>query len=246
MRLRAMKSRAIALAAAALSAAIAAAAASAPARAQEPGSGGQGGEPPPYAAHFGKTLIIVYSLTGNTLDMAERIRALTGGDISRIETVETYPSGDQLIPYAKKQRDESRKPYLKSPLPDPGPYQTVFMGTPVWFHDLPPAVTAFLESMDFQGKALAPFITAGGGPGEAMDALRSSARNARVLDAKVITRYQSRPAEDIDREISLWLGALRDGVPADGVPAGAAPADGATAPRGADATGEAEIPVGRF
>ncbi|MDR1080449.1 MAG: hypothetical protein LBQ79_05710 [Deltaproteobacteria bacterium] len=163
---------------------------------------------PAVSRNLGKTLIIVYSVTGNTLDMAERIQARTGGDIVRIETVEPYPAGGNLIPYAKRERDELRWPELRRPLPDVGGYDTVFLGTPVWFHGLPPATVLFLEAMDFGGKPLAPFLTAGGGPGDSADALRNSARNARIMGHKVITRYASRPGEDIDKEIGLWLAAL--------------------------------------
>jgi flavodoxin len=191
----------------------------APACAQSPNANAAPETPaPPFAAHFGKTVIIVYSVTGNSLNMAERIRARTGGDIVQLETEETYPVGENLIPYAKKERDELRKPTLKLPLPDISGYDTVFLGTPVWFHELPAAMSLFLDAMDFQGKPLVPFLTAGGGPGDSMDSLRSSAKNARVLEHKVITRYASRPAEDIDKEIDVWLATLRDGPQPEGGP----------------------------
>jgi flavodoxin len=189
--------------------------------------------PAPLSEHFGKTAVIVYSLTGNTLNMAEKIRQKTGGDILRIETVEIYPSGEQLIPYAKKQRDELGKPTLKTPLPDLSGYDTIFLGSPVWFHELPPAVALYLEAMDFGDRQLAPFLTCGGGPGEAMETLRKSVRNARMLEPRVITRFASRPAEDIDREIDSWLQSLRAGTPRDDapqVPENGAP-DASAAPR---------------
>ncbi|MDR2611554.1 MAG: NAD(P)H-dependent oxidoreductase [Deltaproteobacteria bacterium] len=187
-----------------------------PAAAQaQPGGAGLAEE-----SGFGKALVIVYSVTGNTMNMAERIRARVGADIVRIETVESYPEGDQLIPYAKKERDELRKPTLKGPLPDVGPYDMIFIGSPVWFHGLPAATSLFLAAMDFQGKPLAPFLTAGGGPGEAMAALRGSARNARLLEHRVITRYSSRPDEDIDREIDSWLKILQGGPPPPGLNGG--------------------------
>ncbi|MDR1039200.1 MAG: hypothetical protein LBR80_03355 [Deltaproteobacteria bacterium] len=198
----------------------------APATAQPPA--GQGGKEQlaPYARDFGKTLIIVYSVTGNTLDMAERIQARTGGDIERIETEEVYPAGDQLIPYAKEQRDALIKPNLIVPLPDVSGYDTVFLGTPVWFHELPPATALFLAAFDFQGKRLAPFLTCGGGPGDSLHSLRHSAKNAKVMEGKVLTRYASRPAEDIDKEIDLWLAALLDGAAVSGSGGNSGPGGG--------------------
>ena len=39
-----------------------------------------------------------------------------------------------------------------------GDYETVFVGTPNWWADMPMAVYTFLESHDFTGKTVAPFV----------------------------------------------------------------------------------------
>jgi flavodoxin len=157
------------------------------------------------AKFFGKNLIIVYSVTGNTLNMAETIKAVTGGEIYRIETVETYPSGKELIPYAKKERDELRNPTLKGSPPDFKEYDYIFFGTPVWFHDLPAATVLFLEKTDFGGKNVIPFLTAGGGPGDSLQSLTKAVKNAKLLQAKVLTRYGTHSAEEIQAEVATWL-----------------------------------------
>jgi flavodoxin len=154
---------------------------------------------------FGKNLIIVYSVTGNTLHMAEAIQAVTGGEIFRIETVETYPLGKELIPYAKKERDELRVPTLRSSVPDFSSYDHIFFGTPVWFHDLPAATVLFLNAADFGGKKVIPFITAGGGPGDSLQSLSKTIKNAKLLQAKILTRYSNRSPEEIESEVATWL-----------------------------------------
>ncbi|MDR1313327.1 MAG: hypothetical protein LBQ12_06430, partial [Deltaproteobacteria bacterium] len=155
---------------------------------------------------------------------------------------------DQLIPFAKKERDELRKPALKLPLPDVSEYDTVFFGSPVWFHELPAATAQLLDSLDFLGKPVAPFLTAGGGPGDSMETLRTVARNARILEGKVVTRYASRPAEDIDREVDFWLKelSLAPAPPADartGVPPAEAPPDPAPGGSGASPAAPSGAPA---
>ncbi|MDR3154898.1 MAG: hypothetical protein LBW85_11700 [Deltaproteobacteria bacterium] len=232
---------------------LAAAALAAPAAAQET-SPGASAAAPPFAETFGKTLVIVYSVTGSTLDLAGKIQALTGGDLVRIETEETYPVGEELIPYAKRQRDELRKPVLKGAPPDVSSYDTVFLGSPVWFHELPPAVTELLAVLDFQRKPLAPFLTAGGSAGDSAEQLRTLAKTALIREPLVVFRYMSRPGEEIDKEVEDWLKSLRDGpaieppsdAPADAnagapesPPQAPAPASGAPKAPAAEATAPA-------
>jgi flavodoxin len=160
------------------------------------------------ATFFGKNLIIVYSVTGNTLNLAETIQGITKGDIYRIETEETYPQGEELIPYAKQERDELRKPTLKGNPPDFSSYDYIFLGTPVWFHNIATATQLFLENTDFNGKKVVPFITAGGGPGDSLETLTNSIKNAQLLEAKVLTRYSKLSQEEINSEVAKWLKAI--------------------------------------
>jgi flavodoxin len=164
--------------------------------------------------HFGDNLIVVYSVTGNTLNMAETIQKMTGGEILQIETEEVYPLGKDLIPYAKQERDELRLPTLKGETPDLGKYDCVFLGTPVWFHDVPPAVRLFLGEADFLGKPVIPFLTAGGGPGDTLATLTRLVKNGKLQRAKLLTRYSDRTPEEIDAEVGNWLVSLTaDGSP---------------------------------
>ena len=41
-------------------------------------------------------------------------------------------------------------------------YDTVFIGYPIWWGDIPEIVKEFLQSYDFSGKTVIPFCTHGG------------------------------------------------------------------------------------
>lgn len=45
---------------------------------------------------------------------------------------------------------------------DVAPYDTVFVGFPVWWYKEPAIIDTFLESGNFEGKKVIPFATSGG------------------------------------------------------------------------------------
>ncbi len=97
---------------------------------------------------------------GNTEIIAEMIAAQTGGDLFKIETVETYPETyEECTEVAKQEQRDNARPELVSNLENLDDYDVIFLGYPIWWGDMPMAVYTFLESQDFSGKTLLPFCT---------------------------------------------------------------------------------------
>ncbi len=111
-----------------------------------------------------RVLIVYYSLSGNTADVANAIQDATGGDIYRIELVNDYPAN-------KKERREQLMAEIEQnylpPLREPGPniaeYDIIFLGSPVWGYHLSQPVKSFLRKYDLSGKTVIPFASHGGG-----------------------------------------------------------------------------------
>lgn len=111
-----------------------------------------------------KVLIAYYSLSGNTKDVAEAIRSKTGGDIFRIETVQSYPEEYRATTaQAKREINEGFRPELKGKIDNIAQYDIIFIGSPNWWGTIAPAVSSFLADYDLKGKTVIPFITHGGG-----------------------------------------------------------------------------------
>lgn len=111
-----------------------------------------------------KVLIAYYSLSGNTKDVAEAIRSKTGGDIFRIETVQSYPEEYRATTaQAKREINEGFRPELKGKIDNIAQYNIIFIGSPNWWGTIAPAVSSFLADYDLKGKTVIPFITHGGG-----------------------------------------------------------------------------------
>jgi len=111
-----------------------------------------------------RTLVAYFSGTGNTKAVAERIVELTGADLYRIEPAEPYAAN----PYDDSDRiqDEAynnRRPAVAN-LPDAetiARYDTIFVGSPCWWHQPAMVVCTFLEAYDLTGKVVIPFMTYG-------------------------------------------------------------------------------------
>lgn len=100
---------------------------------------------------------------GNTEYVAELIQQTVGGDLFRIETVDAYPlDHDTLVDQAADEQDENKRPELSGHVENFDQYETVILGFPNWWADLPMPVYTFLEEYDFGAKTIIPFVTHGG------------------------------------------------------------------------------------
>lgn len=111
-----------------------------------------------------RTLIAYFSAQGTTRGVAEAIQRETGADIFFIEPA---------VPYAENPYDDSDKiqneayndlrPEVKTYLTDEqmAEYDTIFVGTPCWWHQPAMVVCTFLEHYDLSDKVIIPFVTYG-------------------------------------------------------------------------------------
>ena len=110
-----------------------------------------------------KILIAYYSYSGNTRTVAEKIKALTGGDLFEIKPVKAYPANyNDMVNLAQKEKSENIKPELTDNI-DVSAYDTIYVGSPVWWYTFASPMRTFLYKNDFSGKTIKPFCTHGGG-----------------------------------------------------------------------------------
>ena len=113
-----------------------------------------------------KILVTYFSASGVTARTAKEIASSVGADIAEIKPAVPYTSAD-LDWMDKKSRttleskDENSRPEMAADI-DVAPYDTVFVGFPVWWYKEPAIIDTFLESGNFAGKKVIPFATSGG------------------------------------------------------------------------------------
>lgn len=95
--------------------------------------------------------------------VAKTVQETIGGDLFRIETVQQYPlDHDPLVDQAADEKAQESRPELAAQLENLDQYDTIILGYPNWWADLPMPVYTFLDEYDFTGKTIIPFVTHGG------------------------------------------------------------------------------------
>lgn len=159
-------------------------------------------------ANLGKVLVVYYSLTGHTKDIAEQIANKTNGDLYEIQTVETY-SSPSVYMKSKKELSSKNYPELKKDnMPDITQYDTVFIGSPVWWYTMAPALYSYLQSVDFNNTKVVPFSTQGSNFGSFFEDFTKMAKNAQILPSENFNNIDEKYKEQVSNKINAWLNKL--------------------------------------
>jgi flavodoxin len=121
-----------------------------------------------------KTLVIYYSYEGNSALAAEEIKKAAGADILEIKTEDdTRRTGLAKYIWGGKQAFSHQFPKLKPYTVNPGEYELIIIGGPVWAGAPAPALQSFLGETKITGKRIALFVTHAGGKGKALDKFKA-------------------------------------------------------------------------
>lgn len=158
----------------------------------------------------GKTLIVYYSATGNTEEVANYIADATGGDLFELEPAEPYTDEDldwtnDNSRVSLEHEDESlRDVELVSDTVDGfEEYTTVYIGYPIWWGIAAWPVDSFVENNDFTGKTVIPFCTSASSDiGDSGTLLEEMAGTGDWLEGM---RFGSSPDE---ADVQEWVDGL--------------------------------------
>ena len=158
----------------------------------------------------GGTLVVYYSATGNTEQVANYIADITGGDLFELEPVEPYTSDDldwtdDNSRVSQEYYDESLRDVelVADTVENWDSYDTVFIGYPIWWGIAAWPTDGFVEANDFTGKTVIPFCTSSSsGLGESGERL---AELAGTGDWQEGMRFRSSVSEG---DVQEWLDSL--------------------------------------
>lgn len=114
----------------------------------------------------GKVLVVYYSATGNSKEVATYIAEAAGGDLFAIEPKEPYTEADlnwtddsSRVVYEHEHEDDREVELVKDTVDNWDEYDTVFIGYPIWWGIAAWPVDGFVKANDFSGKTVIPFCT---------------------------------------------------------------------------------------
>lgn len=153
-----------------------------------------------------KVLTLYFSMSGNTETVAKYINKNIGGEIIKIETDKTYPTNyNELTNIAKEEQDKKERPSLKTKI-DINNYDTIFLGYPIWYSDMPMAIYTLLDKYDFSNKTIIPFATHGGsGLSNTPNKIQQLEPNAKVLEGLEI---RGNEAKNSEKEIINYINKI--------------------------------------
>lgn len=146
-------------------------------------------------------------VTGNTGAVARMISEAAKADLFSIRTVQKYPDNyDDTLDQAQDEQSQDTRPELETELESLDAYQTIFLGFPNWWGDMPMAVYSFLDDYDLSGKTIIPFVTSGGsGFSSTISEIESAEPEADVLEGLSLSSSEASDAEEV---VEDWLDGL--------------------------------------
>ncbi len=106
-------------------------------------------------------LILYYSRSGNTEQIAKHLHSDLGFDMLKIEPEDQYGNYIMSCFRVMKEKRQPVPPAFSTPIPDLSQYDTLFLGYPMWAQDMPMFVQDFVSKCDTSGKTIIPFATYG-------------------------------------------------------------------------------------
>ncbi|QSX05596.1 NAD(P)H-dependent oxidoreductase [Sedimentibacter sp. zth1] len=111
-----------------------------------------------------KTLVIFYSLEGNTRFISEIVAKELQADIIELKTVKSFPStGIKKFVWGGKSVVLKERPELKNKNIDLSDYENIIIGTPIWAGTYAAPFNTFFKQYKFSGKKVAFFACHAGG-----------------------------------------------------------------------------------
>lgn len=155
-------------------------------------------------------LIVYYSATGDTENVANQIADITGADLFELEPVQLYTDEDldwtddnSRVVYEYENENKRNVELVSTEVENWDSYDTVFIGYPIWWGIAAWPVNSFVENNDFTGKTVIPFCTSSSsGLGESGDLLEEMAGSGNWLEGE---RFTSSTSES---EVENWISGL--------------------------------------
>ncbi len=155
-----------------------------------------------------KSIVVYFSYSGNTREMARLAAEYTKSDICELVSPESLPKDLQIL--HDKVVDEKLFPSARLPLQmpvDTDKYAVFIVGAPLWIGTYPEFFMDYLRSIDWRGRKVYPFVSFGGTRGGYYEKLKDICKGASV--DLPFEMHSDRDPEEA-RRFELWLDRINN------------------------------------
>ena len=151
-----------------------------------------------------EALVVYFSWSGNTENVAESIQRQTDSDIFEIVPSVPYSNDyDTVVDLALEEQRSNARPAISGSIENIERYDAIYVGFPNWWGDMPMILYTFFDTYDLSGKTVALFCTSGGsGLSGTVNEVKSLEPDATVTEGLHIG---SGSASNPDNAVSEWL-----------------------------------------
>lgn len=159
-----------------------------------------------FFSHAGENYAVGNIAVGNTKIVADYICEATGADQFEIVAEKSYDMPyAELIKVAKDEATRGELPAYRGSV-DVTPYDTIFIGGPIWWGTFPRVMFTFFKQNNLGQKTLIPFAThEGSGLGSVVSDVKKAYPKARVLNGFSIYGHEVRTEHE---KVTRWLRSL--------------------------------------
>lgn len=152
------------------------------------------------------SIVIYFSRSGNTENLAKMIQAQTNADILELTISNPYPEDyDETVARADQEREDQEFPDINTEMPDLNQYDRVYLGYQTWSMTLSNPIISFLETHGelLNEKEIYPFSSnAGYGEGGSIERMQELLPNSTIEDSFSIEDEDVISAQN---ELEEWL-----------------------------------------
>lgn len=155
-------------------------------------------------------LVVYFSWSGNTENVANVIQSQTGAELVKIEPETPYSDDyDEVLTQAQNEQSDNARPAIANTIDNIDEYDVIYVGYPNWWGDMPMILYTFFDTYDLSGKTIAPFCTSGGsGLSNTVNEIRELEPQATVTEGLHVS---SSMADNSQALVSEWLQEMGEG-----------------------------------
>ena len=157
-----------------------------------------------------KKVIIYFSYTNHTRMISNRIKEKLGCDILEIKTVIPYSDDyDSVVNDEQNSESSNHLPEIQDIHVDLDKYDTIILGTPVWWYRPVSAIRTFLSHYNLDGKKVIPFATNAGQLGKTFKEIKEMYPNSKVeKEMNIVFKSYYDTLVTSEEDIDSWINSL--------------------------------------